>query len=301
MNPDTPRYGTSGAFLRALNHRLRDAARVTGRPVEELRREFLTHRFLARVFSRPNSGWVLLGGGGLLVRLPGGRHSRDLDLLHTTSTDGDALLELREVVAEQRPDPLTFQLGPAKKMSGLTTGARIMVTALAGPSRAGTFPVDLSTERTIVARTERIRPRPIIELDDVAPLPEFVLYPLPDQVADKVCTIYGRYGSHRSPSTRYHDLVDLVLILRGCQLDAAQTRTAIRMQEARRGFTVPVNLTAPGAVWSAGYRASAQNSSLPPALHELDDALTAVRTFLAPLLTDSITAGLWNPHAQAWG
>ncbi len=301
MSPDTPRYGTSTAFLRALNHRLRDAARASGRPAEELRREFLTHRFLARVFARPDSKWVLLGGGGLLVRLPGARHSRDLDLLHTTSADAEALLELRELVTAQRPDPLTFQLGPAERMSGLTTGVRIRVTALVGPTRAGTFPIDLSTERTIVARTERIRPRPIIELDDVAPLPEFVLYPLPDQVADKLSTMYGRYGSHHSPSTRYHDLVDLVLILRGCQLDAAQTRTAIRVQEGRRGITVPTTLMTPGSPWGAGYRASAQNSSLPPALHELEDALAALRTFLAPLLTDSITAGQWNPHAQAWG
>jgi len=62
---------------------------------------------------------------------------------------------------------------------------------------------------------------------------------------------------------------------------------------------VSVDLTAPGAPWNANYRASAQNSSLPPALHELDDALAAVRTFLAPLLTDSITAGQWNPFDQA--
>lgn len=98
MNPDIPRYGTSAAFLRALNQRLRNVANATGRPVTELRREFLTHRFLARVFSRPDSGWVLLGGAGLLVRLPGARHSRDLDLLHTTSTGEDALLQLRELV-----------------------------------------------------------------------------------------------------------------------------------------------------------------------------------------------------------
>jgi len=69
--------------------------------------------------------------------------------------------------------------------------------------------------------------------------------------------------------------------MRGCQLDASQTRTAIRMQEERRGITVPATLTAPGAPWGANnYRVSAQNSSLPPALHELDDALAAARTFL---------------------
>ncbi len=138
-----------------------------------------------------------------------------------------------------------------------------MVTALAGPSEAGTFPVDLCTDRTTVAHTERIPPHPIIELDDVAPLPEFLLYPLPDQVADKVCTMHGRYGPQHGPSTRCHDLVDLVRILRGCQLDAAQTRTAIRMQEERRRLTVPATLTTPGEFWSDGYRACAQNSSLP--------------------------------------
>lgn len=301
MTSDGLTYGSSAAFLRALNERLRIAARTTERPVEELRRQFLTQRFLARVFSRQDSGWVLLGGGGLLVRLPGAaRHSQDLDLMHRTNTMAAAIAELEELMASEQPDPLTFRMGRAKTMSGHTPGVIVSVDALAGAVQAGSFPIDLSTERTTVGQTERIRPRPVIEMGDVAELPEFVLYPLPDQVADKVCTMYDSYGPQRSPSTRYHDLVDLMLIIRSCSLDAAQTVKAVRAQEARRGVKVPASLLSPGPQWGAGYRAIAENSSLPPTLHTLERALAAAGLFLTPLLTGNTSSGQWNPAAQVW-
>ncbi|WP_420811603.1 nucleotidyl transferase AbiEii/AbiGii toxin family protein [Nocardia mangyaensis] len=37
---------------------------------------------LARVFVDPFGPWILKGGTSLLVRIPGARHSQDLDLLH---------------------------------------------------------------------------------------------------------------------------------------------------------------------------------------------------------------------------
>lgn len=123
MTPDGPRYATPAAFRKALNHQLRVAARSRGRPEGELRRQFLTHRFLARVFGRPASGWVLLGGVGLLVRIPGARATKDIDLLHTTSTVAEAVLELEGLLAGQHLDPLTFQVAVLKQMSGRTRGA----------------------------------------------------------------------------------------------------------------------------------------------------------------------------------
>jgi len=300
VTSDSPRYATSAAFVRALNHQLRVTADSTGRPVEELRRQFLTHRFLARVFHTPSSGWVLLGGVGLLVRVPGARATQDVDLLHTTSTLDEAVLELDKLLVTPDLDPLTFQRAAPKRMSGRTVGAQISMTALAGPNTVGTFPINLTIQRTTVARAQLVRPQPVIEMDGVGPLPEFTLYPLEDQVADKVCAMYDRYGPRSSPSTRYHDLVDLVLIARTCTLDAAHTRSAIRGQEQRRGLTVPLTLTSPGPTWTTAYRATAHRSRLPPNLHDLTDALSTVRTLLGPLLTDSVRAGRWNPDDQTW-
>lgn len=300
MSSVGPRYATSAAFVRALDHQLRVAAVSAGRPVEELRRQFLTHRLLARVFLRPDSGWVLMGGVGMLVRVPGARATRDVDLMHTYGTVEQAIGELDGLLLTPHLDPFTFQRSAARTMTGRTDGAQLSVTALAGASRVGTFPIDLTTNRTPLARTQLLRPRPVIDIDDVSPLPEFLLYPLEDQVADKICAMFGRYGTVGSPSTRFHDLVDLVLITRGLSVDATGTRAAIESEQHRRGVTVPGDVPSPGPTWGAGYRAVAARSTLPPDLHHLENALAAIRPLVRPLLTGGGLSGRWDPARQRW-
>ncbi len=72
--------GSVTAFRRSLNDRIRVAARGRGVSAQQLQRQFLLQRFLARVFDMPDGPWVLKGGAGLLVRLPGARHSQAVDL-----------------------------------------------------------------------------------------------------------------------------------------------------------------------------------------------------------------------------
>ncbi len=48
------------------------------------------------------------------------------------------------------------------------------------------------------------------------------------------------------------------------------------------------------------YRATARRSNLPHDLYSLENALTAVRTFLGPLLTGRVRSGRWNPDERAW-
>lgn len=300
MSSGAPRYATPSAFVRALNQQLRSTASATGRPVEELRRQFLTHRLLARVFLRPDSGWVLLGGVGLLVRVPGARATQDVDLLHTVSSVEDALLELGELLATPLLDPFTFQLGSAQRMTGRTPGAQVSVTVLVGATRVGAFPIDLVVGRTMTARTQLLRPQPVIEIDDVGQLPRFVVYPVEDQVADKLCAMYDRYGRNSSPSTRYHDLVDLVVIARELPADATLARSAINTEQHRRRLTVPAAVPPPGAGWDGGYTTAAARSNLPAELHDLTTALAAVRQFLCPLLDGRVREGRWDPSIQGW-
>lgn len=300
MTSGGPRYATAAAFVRALNQQLRAAAHATGRPVEELRRQFLTHRLLARVFLRPDSGWVLLGGVGLLVRVPGARATQDVDLLHTVSSVEEALLELVELLATPHLDPFTFQLGTAQRLTGRTPGAQVSVAVLAGATRVGTFPIDLVVGRTMTARTQLLRPQPVIEIDDVGQLPQFVVYPVEDQVADKLCAMYARYGRNSSPSTRYHDLVDLVVIARELPVDATLARAAIDGEQQRRRLTVPIGVPSPAAGWGGGYKTAAARSNLPAELHDLETALTVVRQFVHPLLDGRVQVGRWDPGGQAW-
>ncbi|WP_330257044.1 hypothetical protein OG874_22245 [Nocardia sp. NBC_00565] len=85
------------AFKASLKSRIQTQAKQTRRPAAALRREFFMQRFLARVFDDPAAPWIVTGGGGLLVRLPGARSSQDLDLIRTDTEITDAIDELRRV------------------------------------------------------------------------------------------------------------------------------------------------------------------------------------------------------------
>lgn len=288
------------AFGASLRSRLRNLARETGRPAGELEREYLLQRFLARVFADPEAGWILKGGTGLLARLPGGRHSQDIDLLHPQLTLPEAVAALEAVAAADGGDPFRFVLGPARAMTGGVAGAKVPVTAYLGARVAGQFPIDLATELHTVAAVEIATVTPILSDPDVAPLPPFVLYPLADQVADKVCALYERHGPQQIPSSRYRDLVDLVLITTHFDLDATQLAEALTREATRRALHLPAALEAPGPAWAQQYPRTARGTLVPTALQQLPDALAAVGRCLNPVLSRDQTSGRWQASTSNW-
>jgi hypothetical protein len=291
---------TPTAFKTSVRDRLKTRAKATGRPVNELEREYLLQRFLARVFSDPDSLWILKGGTSLLARLPGARHSQDIDLLHRTFTLDAAVEDLRRVAAVDAGDPFRFVLGEPVAMAGIVDGAQIRVTAYLGAIEFGRFPIDLSTELAFVAEIERLRPDSVVEVPDVAPLPEFTLYPLVDQVADKVCAMYERHGPQQTASTRFRDLVDLVLITHEFPLSGTQLSEALAQEATRRGLVLPTAVASPGGAWAGGYPKIARRTIVPVELQSLDAALAAVARCIDPVLARAVDAKFWAPDHQAW-
>lgn len=275
------------------------------RSTDQIRRQFLLQRFLVRVFARPDSPWVLKGGTGLLVRIPGARHSGDIDLLYPQleALLAEAVAELR-LLAEQAPpgDYLRFEVADPQPRTGQDLDhvvAQLKVVSYIGVAEyGGWFPIDLSLNQRTAEPVERIQPEPIVTLPGSDPLPEFVLYPLPDQVADKVCAMYGTYGA--GPSSRFRDLVDLTLIVTTQRLDAARTTQALHDEAKRRGIDLPQKLTAPSAQWRAGYQRTAADTILPQELQTLDAGIATVARCLEPLLTNSVTEGIWDPQQARW-
>ena len=133
----------------------------------------------------------------------------------------------------------------------------ISATAYIG-AKYGQFPIDLARELHLVAAPERIRPQPVVEVPGLPPLPELVVYPLTDQVADKVCAMFELYGESQSPSSRYRDLLDLALVVSMCELDGRQLSLAVASETRRRKVTMPTAMQSPGPNWPAGYAAIAR-------------------------------------------
>lgn len=292
-------YATASAFRRALEDRLKQTAKARSRSLEELRREFLFQRFLALVFSSPDGQWVLKGGAGLLMRLAGARFSKDLDLLHLGElTAEQSVAELRQSTAPREGDHLVFVVEDGVSYSGANPVVQIRVTAYIG-TRYGAFPIDLATELHMVAPPETIRPDPVVELPGLPELPEVVVYPLADQVADKVCAMFELYGKSAGVSSRYRDLVDLTLIVTSCELDGRRVAQAVASETRRRSVALPGEMRSPGPDWAAGYAAIARRSKLAPALHVTAAALEVVGECLDPILSRKRAAGVWVP-GRGW-
>lgn len=298
MNGDSP-YRTAAAFRSAVDTRLKSLARETGRPFVELRREFLYQRFLARVFEQEPL-WVLKGGIGLLTRLPGARHSRDIDLLHLTAKPAVAEAELRAIGRRELGDHLRFEIVRSMALS-VDEALRLKTEAYTGTTKWESFDIDISCERHFVASVELVQPKPILNVEGVPELPAFRLYPLVDQIADKVSAMYETHA-RGAPSNRYRDLVDLALLVGVEKMDAALLVSALRSREknARNPVTLPSAMHSPGAGWVDGYPAEARRSLLHAELHRLDAALACVGTCLNPILDGSVTSGTWRPHTRAW-
>ena len=254
----------------------------------------MLQRFLARVFADPTGPWILKGGTGLLVRLPGARYSEDIDLVHPTVTLPAAIDELHALCGPVDLDPLTYRIGDATRMTGAALGARLNLTAYLGTTRVDRFRLDLTVEPHLVAAVEHYHPRLVIDIDiaDTTPPPPITLYPLPDQMADKVGAM-GEHHRNGSASTRYRDLVDLVLIVTQCAIDAASTRQALITQHDRRNLTLPGSLVSPADHWVDGYHHIARSNRVEPT--RLYDALAVVGACLDPLLQNTIRTGTWNP------
>lgn len=294
----SPHYATATAFRRALEDRLKTQAAVRDQPLEQLRREFLFQRFLALIFAEPGSNWVLKGGASLSMRLPDARYSKDLDLLNLALDPEQAVAELRALTTPRPGDQLRFVISDTVTYSAVNPVSEITVTAYIG-SQYGSFSIDLATELHLTGAPDRIQPTPVIDLTGLRPLPQIVVYPLPDQIADKVCAMYEHHGEAGHPSTCYRDLVDLAIIINTGTLDAAPILKALQAESLRRGIQVPSHIASPGTTWAAGYASTAKTTKLDPQLKTLDNALTRVAQCLDPLLNGTRTSGTWSP-ATGW-
>ena len=295
----SPHYATANAFRRALDDRLKTQAKLRSQPVSELRREFLFQRFLALLFANPESQWVLKGGASLLMRLTEARFSRDLDLLHLGElSPTEAVEELRMLTRPRAGDHLTFVIGDGVTYSRTNPIVQIGVTAYIG-AKYESFPIDLARDLHLVAIPERIQLRPVAEVPGLPELPQVVVYSLADQVADKVCAMYERYGEVQAPSSRYRDLIDLALIVSTCPLDAEPLSRALHLESLRREMQLPERMIQPGEQWNTGYAAYARRTRINKQFHTVDAALEIVGRCLNDLLDGSRYTGRWIP-SRGW-
>ncbi|MFD4462233.1 nucleotidyl transferase AbiEii/AbiGii toxin family protein [Nocardia sp. NPDC058480] len=261
-------------------------------------------RFLARVFDADPQGWILKGGVGMMVRLPHARYSRDIDLM-VASDAADPVAELRRVVRDHRIDHFRFEVGQPVALSN-GKGARVTVGALLGGTTFDTFSIDIvGARRELVGPVERKSIPRLIDTDDFPPETDVQLYPLVDQIADKICAMYEIYGTRALQSSgRYRDLVDLLLVSMFLPISLRLAVAAVERERAARGIgTLPVTLTSPGPDWNRGWTSEAKKSPLASDHHDLETAIAvAGRCYNRILgsLPEVETGEEWSPERALW-
>lgn len=278
-------YKSPMAFRTSANQRIKAVAKQAGRRPNEVQREFIIQRFLTVLFSEPDRPWVVKGGASLAVRLPNARHSRDVDLL-ALGDAGQAVALLREHTRPHPDDLLAFEVGEPIRGSEQTGATfKVKVVAYVDTVRWDTFPIDLDCHRGLAGEPDQVTPTPVIEVPGMPAPPMIAVFPIANQIADKVCAMYEPHVT--GPSTRYHDLVDLVLILRDQAAPGEEVAAALVSEEIRRRFQLPGALAAPSPQWVTGYAAEAKNSPLPVEFHQLANAIDFVGAHLNHLLPGS--------------
>ncbi|NNH70033.1 nucleotidyl transferase AbiEii/AbiGii toxin family protein [Nocardia uniformis] len=291
------------AVRSSVTDHLEKHAKASGQSFNVAKRRFVMSRFLARVFAVDPQRWILKGGVGMMVRLPESRYSRDIDIMAVSGTV-DPVADLRHAVG-QHIDHFRFDIGPATALSN-GKGATVTVTARIGTNTFETFSIDLvDWRRPLVGPVEHHTIPRVVDTDDFPPETTVQLYPLADQIADKICAMYELHGAvvQRS-SGRYRDLVDLLLISMFLQIELAPVVEAVERERVLRGIErLPATLESPGPDWDNGWRKEAQRSPLPEEHHVLDAGLYAAGRCYNRVLAARPTvehSARWNPGRGVW-
>lgn len=262
-------------------------------------------RFLCRVFADgAESQWLLKGGTSMLARVPRSRATNDVDLAAPSGSLEEAVDALTRCAQRDLGDHLTFELtasrvtGAGDNQPGVQT-RRLVFTCRdrATGRRVGDVPVDVVVGPAPVGQVETIEPANRLHLPRPLPAYPYRLFPVVDQVADKVCATMATNYPGGKPSSRVKDLVDLVVITRTQQLDLDQLRAAITTKrvlsnmEPFEAFRIPDG-------WERRYRDLAGQTHATGGLLDVVEAEALVRQLVDSALAPAGgPAAVWVPGA----
>lgn len=211
-------YGDWRSLELAIKDAAKKAARdagpsVSAATVDAQIRQARFDRFLSRVFvDGEQSEWLLKGGMSVLARVPRSRTTKDMDLAsHRPADLAEAERALVDLVAVDLGDHLTFRLvrsmqtGLGENQPGLETRRYVFACIdVDHDTQIDTVQVDVAVGPPPVGRPEVVEPANRLQLRRPLITYPYRLYPVADQIADKVCaTIDTNYpGGKRRVASR---------------------------------------------------------------------------------------------------
>jgi hypothetical protein len=300
-------YPNGLAMWRGAADKARVTARNSGRPTNELLREFVYERLLARVFADLddpwviNHPWILKGGAALLVRVEDARHSKDVDLLARLHDIDDAVQQLRRALAVDLGDFFRFDIQSVQPTGGTelqpsVDGRTLTILPTVGLKRLEQFKIDLVTGSLMTADPELLPAPALVRVRGIA-APTYRLYPAVDHLADKLCATETIYAGGRA-SSRARDLVDIVIMARTQTVTLSALRTAVTSERLKRNLPHRSAFQAP-AEWEESLYPKAASASRWSADLDFAGAVELAGRLLNPAFVDGDDAR-WDPTRGVW-
>jgi len=295
------------ATAEGVEHAITEAAKQAsaGDPAlttnERIRLEYF-NRFLSRVFSDgPDSEWVLKGGTGMLARVASTRATLDIDLYRGGYGVDEAVKDLRRLTERDLGDHFRFVYSGhrailAGKAQPYTDGYRAKFEIYIGAQKKGSINVDLSTGAGLTAEPTTTTPASALDLPRLVGF-EYRLYPVVDQIADKVCATMQRYDDR--PSSREKDLVDIVVLAVTQDIDGTALATAITTEVSRRRMDPIEHFIVP-AHWGPAYEKLARGIPCCANVRHIDAAAALAAALVNPALDGNAEGLTWQATAEEW-
>lgn len=268
---------------------------------DRIRQEYF-RRFLSRVFSeRDESEWVLKGGTGVLARVASGRRTTDVDLYRANDTLDGALTELIRLASIDLGDHFRFLYTKHRAVVGgdqqtYTEGYGVDFEVYIGADRKEPLHVDLVVGGLVTDEVTVSEPANGLDLPRL-PSNDYRLYPVVDQIADKVCATMAEYSGR--PSSREKDLVDLVVLAKTQTVNADALRRAVRAEARVRSLAQFTELTVP-STWGRAYANEAKVVPYCADFRTVDLATELMRAFIDPVLRGDTSGLAWSPVSLTW-
>ena len=296
---------------KSMTTRVANVAEEHGRSKESIQYQLVFECFLSRIFGEPSSGWTLKGGTALLMRNGSGRFTKDVELAraHEWEEINRIAQELEKLAQRTGADPFTFKVAAvrSKQTAALdgyaTPSATVTVEARLGAKSFRAFTVDVTVGRHTQTPPEQIKVLPLLnQVTKEGGYEPFsiLVTPIEAHLADKICAM--RELHRNRPSTRYHDLADIIQIILTQSFSAEKLLETLSHEVKRRRIGWPEEITAPGSNWEKGYAQHArQYAGLPAELHTLEKSLEYAGACLNEVLQRKRIRGTWSHQDQCWG
>ncbi|MEG1907802.1 MAG: nucleotidyl transferase AbiEii/AbiGii toxin family protein [Gordonibacter sp.] len=271
----------------------------TGRAVSG----FYFHRFLCRVFSRPDSPFMLKGGLSILARTMDARATRDIDLLSNEADVDAALDELRTLAKTDLGDLVTFEFvraEPIKVEDEYRSGLNVAFVPLLGGKRMQEISIDLVVDRVACGTPEVVEPADRIEVAGI-PTFNYRIYPLASSLADKLCAMVETHSERYS--SRVKDLVDVAIYATTVDVDGGELCKQVRIEASARGIALPDKFAAPDEwrrLYDSTFRKLVRQTGLSPKYSEMAVAEALAAALFDPVLAHEVDGRHWNHGCLRW-